>query len=591
MALLLFNGVVGSVTINQAFIMRSVPYPARLFQGLKMTVLTTTCEVCFVCLPIPPMIVAYTASGVNGVFLKALTLTIFFKFAQVQLRNASKEQKAAMQVHDEERAKAIKEELCRIGDARVAMMEDEEPSTTQGATAEFKQIAGSMIKPPPNRIAPEYISTESISTTNATSVSGTTIIDASTIQQDTHSPSDWFATLTEQQLPPIEAKNHVIINSKTQLKRQSLADAYATISDGRNIQENFIKFKLFSWFTFSSFYLIIGTILIRQEALDYSIFYLTAGLSALADLIQKLIINHVLVGRYNRRLKQEIANVAFTADAEDVLQKMRIKNIRRIQVYASGRLGDNLSFQLAYFCSGLFVFLFTSPDSPFLTFSASCAQRVSLKLSTIVGRTVFMLMLQNVSMMIEVVLLQRVWGVDVYVASLELKPVFAAYGAWCGWLLCYGASAMLVIRGLLPEEFDHSLLACCVSTWRGMRQERRLSVTFEDMLVAICCGAVGMEMFTQSTHASVVYVNWADAMNDLTSVNRAGIPIDNLVFDLFWFGDSLDRDVNSKFGALALDPTNFTYLSLMRFGFHGSFQKAWACWRLLVVWLSCMSAL
>ncbi|KAJ3410997.1 hypothetical protein HDV05_002941 [Chytridiales sp. JEL 0842] len=53
------------------------------------------------------------------------------------------------------------------------------------------------------------------------------------------------------------------------------------------------------------------------------------------------------------------------------------------------------------------------------------------------------------------------------------------------------------------------------------------------------------------------YVNWADAMNDLTSINRAGIPIDNLVFDLFWFGDSLGRGVNSKFGTLAWDTTNF----------------------------------
>jgi alpha-glucosidase (family GH31 glycosyl hydrolase) len=54
------------------------------------------------------------------------------------------------------------------------------------------------------------------------------------------------------------------------------------------------------------------------------------------------------------------------------------------------------------------------------------------------------------------------------------------------------------------------------------------------------------------------YANWGEAMVDVNALNAANIPVDNVILDLYWFGEKLTGSgPNSKFGALAWDTVNF----------------------------------
>ncbi|KAJ3332647.1 hypothetical protein HDU76_013533 [Blyttiomyces sp. JEL0837] len=53
------------------------------------------------------------------------------------------------------------------------------------------------------------------------------------------------------------------------------------------------------------------------------------------------------------------------------------------------------------------------------------------------------------------------------------------------------------------------------------------------------------------------YRNWQEAFTELDGLKAAHIPVDNLIFDLYWYGEVLGSGAASRFGALAWDTTNF----------------------------------
>ncbi|KAJ3301019.1 hypothetical protein HDU76_005885, partial [Blyttiomyces sp. JEL0837] len=54
------------------------------------------------------------------------------------------------------------------------------------------------------------------------------------------------------------------------------------------------------------------------------------------------------------------------------------------------------------------------------------------------------------------------------------------------------------------------------------------------------------------------YRNWKDTFYELDGLKAAHIPVDNVIFDLYWFGQVLYTGPNSRFGSLAWDNKSFS---------------------------------
>ncbi|KAJ3412484.1 hypothetical protein HDV05_000687 [Chytridiales sp. JEL 0842] len=234
------------------------------------------------------------------------------------------------------------------------------------------------------------------------------------------------------------------------------ADLPTTIEDDDEVHEITNRFKLQTSFIFSSFYVIIGTVLIRQNSQDSSFFFFTATLTVASDLALALWMTHVVVSKEQRNVTDLVAD---TNISQERIQQIRRQSAHNLQIHSTSLFSTLLLHQIAVFIAALFAFTFTTTSSPFLTFQKLTCN--DLDPAQIFTRMIYILALQNLCIVTLVFIQSVYWNLPVLPSSRKLKPKKCSYGVGLGMLMVYMGLMGLVTRGGVFEGYyDESLMVC-----------------------------------------------------------------------------------------------------------------------------------
>ncbi|KAJ3413485.1 hypothetical protein HDV05_007930 [Chytridiales sp. JEL 0842] len=211
----------------------------------------------------------------------------------------------------------------------------------------------------------------------------------------------------------------------------------------------------------SFFYIVNWVIVLRQSYASESYFYITAFLSCLSEFVARLIIGRFVYRKINQIGVDVLADIE-GADAKD----SRDEAYCQLQAAASNNVLELVSQQGCLFICTLLLFLFDMPPSPdgsfksFLSFSAVCYERITWTHTDLIYRSLFILALQNLFMYALIVFehVYRNYPYDACVSRMKIH--------WASWYMVsamivgFMGAIMLVIRGLLYEEWDKTLLVC-----------------------------------------------------------------------------------------------------------------------------------
>ncbi|KAJ3407525.1 hypothetical protein HDV05_005391 [Chytridiales sp. JEL 0842] len=453
MVLLQFSGIIGSLLVNQLFLLSMVPYPTRLFLGLKMSLISLTVESFFVFSPMGPMTASYLVDGWGGAVLKAVVTSVSMiiskfiinKYSQLQFSRILQEHKARQNT---ERRQSKTEAHVNKPKSRAVHPElTEKPPQQPSSDLEntHEAIMTSMVYDDGGavtRLATAYNNVKTGERRRASSFSSTgrrTTLTSELMKKNGEESVSLaggeVGSIAEEETTPPNKCGKITIVVPESAEEERAAERVTARSKSATAE----------------------SISIRQAAQDVAVFYLSASLSILADFAQKGYVNQMVLGRYKRTEEDQVADLGADFDFREE-KKIREDIQRKCESHVTSQLADTVSQQTALLLSGMFVYFFTTTDSPFLNFSDGCSRRINLNLSLVITRVVYLFVMQNVTMVAQIVLLEKYWKVNVHRASLSLKPMLAMYGVSGGILVCYTGSAAMVIRGLWPA-YD-KLLVC-----------------------------------------------------------------------------------------------------------------------------------
>ncbi|KAJ3413975.1 hypothetical protein HDV05_007264 [Chytridiales sp. JEL 0842] len=224
-------------------------------------------------------------------------------------------------------------------------------------------------------------------------------------------------------------------SSSKKLLDTSIAESKESSTDQRHNLRGVLAMNVYN--LISTFYFVVGAIMFRQRSEDQSLFYLTATLSVVGDFGYRLFSAHLAFRSMNLKEENE-------------------EKILKAACYITAMVAEQTYLLL----SAMFVYIFTSPRSPFLTFTPQCLARVDISLAKISTQAAFFLFLTSLRLVTFIILLQTHWKVPVAKAGAMVKLAWPSYGMACGFLVTYSAGVMLVVRGIFPEYLHERLLVC-----------------------------------------------------------------------------------------------------------------------------------
>ncbi|KAJ3412655.1 hypothetical protein HDV05_000405 [Chytridiales sp. JEL 0842] len=138
--------------------------------------------------------------------------------------------------------------------------------------------------------------------------------------------------------------------------------------------------------------------------------------------------------------------------------------LRRAALY---NIVDNTSHHLCILVAGTLTYVFASSDVPFAPLSDLCRRRVMITLPDILQRMMFLLLFK---MMTDTVLVYvetkyRGFRYEEALRGLNLRWMTKT-GLVCNCMILT-CGIMVALRGVLPREFDETLMVCPLADWSG----------------------------------------------------------------------------------------------------------------------------
>ncbi|KAJ3413484.1 hypothetical protein HDV05_007929 [Chytridiales sp. JEL 0842] len=210
------------------------------------------------------------------------------------------------------------------------------------------------------------------------------------------------------------------------------------------------------------FYIVNWLIVLRQNYASESYFYITAFLSCLAEFVYRLIIGRLIYMKVNQVGIDQVADI----DDVEAATNNRDEVYTKLQVAASTNVLELVTHQGCLFICTLLLFLFDMPPSldgsfkSLLTFNPLCNERITWTHLTLIYRSLFILALQNMFLYaliaFEYIYRQFPYGNCIVRLNIHL----ATWTSASSIIVAFTGAIMLVVRGLLYEEWDKTLLVC-----------------------------------------------------------------------------------------------------------------------------------